>query len=984
MASPPEKGEKMSSNAQGKTTRKFGLRLWLALGIAYGLYLLVAGLLLPYLAQTKLPAMLSQKLQRQVTLEKVRLNPWTLKIQAWGIRLDERAEIQSQTHHPFVSVNALTVDFDLLNTILSRRLSLDRLELDTPFISIFHDETGFNFTDFIAPPDPSETEKTPQTEATPPRLKISAIAVKDAHFVFTEKIGDEYYRYPDNNKLNFTAEKFLLSHNENPMNLKFQGSGGGSLELDISLGLWPLMISGHVDIRKTDLKTLALFFDHAIPAQLDKGFLDFSTDFFLRTQDAGPAWGISNGEFRLYEVEFSQSDESLMTLGSISLDKLLLDSAQRRAEAGTLVLNTCRFTGRLDPKGQLDLISHFTPQGIAEKTDGEGVESTPWAWSMAGVDLQNGILAFTEGMVTDDTLWLLEEVNIQAGAMDHTQKAPIPVTLSTQINKSGRLTAQGEIQPASGQTRLELSLKKLDLSWLKPYITDHLRLERIKGFGKLSGNIDILPDQSENHFTGNVSIENFALHPKGSASPFLSWKKLDLVDLDFSQKKRGIHMETIALDGLTGRVELLPKGGSNLSGLVVPAKDTTPAPEPAAPFDIGVKSVKFKDSALFFSDQTVSPAFHGSLEMLNGEIQGLSSKKDMRATVDIQGKADRYAPVSLTGTLNPFLESPVLDLELGLNQVEMTAFSSYAATYAGYGIDRGLMEASLDYTVENNYLNAKNQVVIRQLELGGYPNSPKATALPVKLAIALIEDTRGVIDLDVPVYGDLNKPDVSVGGLVLKAFVNVFIKALASPFALVGGLIGGSDTQDHIDFSPGKSTLSDPGHDQLKTLVAGLKERPKLRLVLQGSAAPATDAPALSQQRVHRKLSLLMGGKEPEETDPAQWAEDKKTMKALETLYTDATGNSLESVHEKLSRPDHAGVAPDEKTLPAKTANHLYQSLVEREKVSQERLDRLSYDRSRAVKSFLVEQGGIDPARIYLKRGGNASTMQVKMSLSVE
>ncbi|MCG8564507.1 MAG: DUF748 domain-containing protein [Desulfobacterales bacterium] len=945
------------------------------LGLGYGLYLLGAGWLLPHFLKPKLENDLSHRFQRTVTLEKLSLNPWTLELALEGFVIQELPEVADQTQRPFFRLGGVRVDLDLIHSILSRGVSLDHLEVDSPFVSIFRDESGFNFRSLVAAL--TDGDSTSKEDAPPPglpRISIDRFSLVGGSFCFKEKRGDKYCEYPANNELDFTATDFVLGRGENPMGIQFRGPGGGLLTLDAQVGIHPLDITGSLDIRKTDLKRLAQFAEHLVPARLDKGFLDFKTHFRIQRDGGGLAWNLSQGELNLTDLDLVRGDHSFAGLARLRLPELEVDGRSRRVQAGMLEFQGCRLLATVDSKGNLNLASHFSGP---EKEGASAAPPTdsPWKWHLKGIDFKEGMVEFVDGMATDGTPWKFNAVSLEIGSLVHTLDQPIPFAFKTEINGRGNLEFKGEHH--GSQTQGQLVLDAFDLAWLTPYVANHLRVDRTTGICRVQGRVGIDSKPFDARFSGDMSIQEFSLATPRVKTALVGWKNLGIKGLELGSRNGTLLVDAIDLEAPQGRVVKGKDGRTNLSGLLTPKADKTdPAPkktvpsssESKPPFQVGVARINIKDGAFFFVDRTVSPEFRTSIEAFGGSIKGMD-QPDQAARVNFSGKVDRYAPVSVVGQIKPFAPVAEVDLKLNVKQVEMTSFSPYAATYAGYPIDRGQVEADLDYQILDNQLKGDNRVVVHQLDLGPSSNSPKATALPVKLAIALIQDTRGIIDLDVPVAGDLNDPDVSVGGLVVKAFVNVMVKAIASPFALVGGLVGKSEAPDHIAFEPGDIKLSPQAATQLKGLVQGLKDRPQLKLSLQGQTSGEADVRAMARARVTAALAPILGDAFLEPLKGEQFATVPEIQTALETLYQRETGHPAQGVREKLAFPDANGLVPPEEKIREEAARLMFTELLAHFKPAPDALWNLSHDRSRVVKTFLVETGGINASRIYLKQG---------------
>jgi hypothetical protein len=186
-------------------------------------------------------------------------------------------------------------------------------------------------------------------------------------------------------------------------------------------------------------------------------------------------------------------------------------------------------------------------------------------------------------------------------------------------------------------------------------------------------------------------------------------------------------------------------------------------------------------------------------------------------------------------------------------------------------------------------LQARNQIILNQLTFGDKIDSPDATKLPVLLAVALLKDRNGVIDLDLPISGSINDPQFSIGGLIVKVIVNLLVKAITAPFALLTG--GGGPDLSQVAFLPGTATLAPGAEAALDKVAKALQDRPGLRMTVTGTADLAAEHEGLQaawvQQRVlaeQRRLALREGAA-PDALLPALDAATRETL--LKQVYAD-------------------------------------------------------------------------------------------------
>jgi hypothetical protein len=166
----------------------------------------------------------------------------------------------------------------------------------------------------------------------------------------------------------------------------------------------------------------------------------------------------------------------------------------------------------------------------------------------------------------------------------------------------------------------------------------------------------------------------------------------------------------------------------------------------------------------------------------------------------------------------------------------------------------GKLSIDVAYLVENRKLNAKQKFVIDQLELGERVESADAVHLPLKLAVALLKDRNGVIDIDLPMSGSLDDPQFRMGPLIWKAFVGLITKAATAPFALLGSLFGGGEEMNLIEFDAGTSSLDAAANERLASISKALTERPALQLEVPTTYSPDLDSAAIAQRKLEGLL----------------------------------------------------------------------------------------------------------------------------------
>jgi hypothetical protein len=288
-----------------------------------------------------------------------------------------------------------------------------------------------------------------------------------------------------------------------------------------------------------------------------------------------------------------------------------------------------------------------------------------------------------------------------------------------------------------------------------------------------------------------------------------------------------------------------------------PVLAAPPAPGNRWPVDLSVERTELVNGRVDFIDRFIRPNYAADLTELNGSLGRFESGSTSMAPVELRGRAARTALLEIRGAVNPTASPLMLDLSARATDLELAPLSPYGGKYVGYAIERGKLTVDLSYRVEaDGRLEGRNQIILNQLTFGERIDSPQATSLPVRLALALLADRHGVIDVNLPISGSINDPQFSVMGLVFRMIGNLLVKVVTAPFAWLAG----GDTRDlsQIGFEPGAARLLPEAQQTLDPLFKALSDRPRLRMTITGVADPQREAPALRAAGLTEKLLAQM------------------------------------------------------------------------------------------------------------------------------
>ena len=559
-------------------------------------------------------------------------------------------------------------------------------------------------------------------------------------------------------------------------------------------------------------------------------------------------------------------------------------------------------------------------------------------------------------------------------------KSPMTFDAGLKVREGGQLNAEGTIDPVKPSVQSEIKLTDFVLTPFQPYLDQAVVLELKSGTFSTQGTFKYGLEETgaQSEFSGGFKLENFRLlEPRGTET-FLGWKSLQTDQLKLQLEPNKLEIGELKLAQLVGKFIIYEDSTINITKVIKTDPDSKPhAPESAErqdssseSFPVVVRRLTMSDGRMEFADLSLTPQFGTRIHELKGVVAGISTQKNSRAQVKLDGRVDEYGTAKIDGELNTSDPKAFTNISMVFRNVEMTTLTPYSGRFAGRKIDSGKLSVDLNYDIQNSLLQGQNQIIVERLVLGERVKSPDAVNLPLDLAIALLEDSRGVIDIGLPVKGDLDSPEFSYGALIWKALTNLISKIVTSPFRALGALLpgGGDETMNIIVFEPGKSAIPPPEKEKLANLANALQKRPKLKLTVQGRFNPETDLIELRSKSLRRTLAIRQGQelKMDEDPGPVDYG-NSEIIKLLKSMFKDNFGSDeLKVIREEVK----ASEEKEDKSKtedPGQLAKILFSKLIDNEPVGNPELVKLADARSKAILEELTTKGGLSMERIEIK-----------------
>ncbi|WP_277591900.1 DUF748 domain-containing protein [Pseudomonas chlororaphis] len=938
-----------------------------ALLTALALYSLLGFLILPGIALRVANQQLANYATVPAKIQRIELNPFSLELTLWGLNIGEPGKEQVAFERLYANLQ--------LDSLWTRALHLADIELDKPKSEILFAKDGkLNLLGLFNLPASEPTPDDPEAKPFPLRIERIKLAGGYVHFQDTRPSEPIEFLY---DKLDFELKNLSTLPDDNAdMTLVAAGPEGGQIDWSGNFSLVPIASEGTLKVTDGKMKVWWPYVRDALPLVLEDGVLNLNTRYKLNLAKETELL-LSDASVSVAPFAIKTPDgRPLARLERLDVSETTVDLAKQQVVVGKIRSQKLETWAALEADGQLDWQKLFASQPAkpAAKPAPAAADtppapapapSKPWQVLLKDVQLRNYQVHLADRQAKPAVALEVGPLNVDVQNFDSLNQSPFNLKLDTGVGKQGKILANGVVNLQPVTAKLAVQTKDIDLRVAQSYISPFIRLELRSGMLGSDLAVDLKNiDPLTFSVTGRAQVDQLHTLDTLKTRDFVKWQQLVLEGLNY-QHGDSLTINKVNLMQPYARFMINDDRTTNIDDLLIPQPaDSAPkgAAKPAAkekPLGIHIGQIAINDGSANFADFSLTPNFATAVQQLNGQIGTIDSRQAKPANVDIKGKVDRYAPVTIKGSVNPFDPMAALDIATSFKRVELTNLTPYSGKFAGYRIRKGRLNLDLHYVITNGQLKAENKVVVEQLELGEKVDSPDAVSLPLKLAVALLKDVDGKISIELPVTGDLNNPQFSVMPIVWQTLRNLIVKAAAAPFKLIGGLVAGGGSEDlgSVSFAPGSSDLSPESEAALVKLSNALKERPALRLEIEGTAAQSSDGPLIAEQRLEReyqynyyKMLQRRGDKVPAQASLLEVPEKEKAP-LLEGIYRTRLKTQPPAEWKDLGK--------EERTAKMR------EGVIKFWSGSDVLLRQLGQERASSIKDFLVDKGQLTDDRVY-------------------
>ncbi|RZF31489.1 DUF748 domain-containing protein [Paraburkholderia sp. UYCP14C] len=793
---------------------------------------------------------------------------------------------------------------------------------------------------------------------------------------------------------------------------------GGSLAADGTVGLAAKTASAKLDLKSLKLPPLQPYLDTATSAQVLDGALSATTNIDANWSKSPMALTVADTKLDMQAVKLAargdktpvislaqgnvvvkQVDVAARTADVTSVDATGLAVDAQRLKDGSINLNALA--------GAHQQATERTAIHAAKKAQAEG---PAWRYKIGELTLKDATANFTDNTTPQPVKLSFTPVQLKVQQISDDLSRALPVDLQATLNKKGTLAVKGDVTATPLKLDIKIDANRLDAAAFEPYFSSKLNASLASALLNANGNLAVSQAKSlKANYHGDMALVDVRMLDKATSDPFAGWGSLALSNLkaDYDEHGTVVDAGRVTFSKFYGRVLLDAQGKLNLKDVVAheggtsqsltrdksgshpipltpeavseavaasapvaapdkasaaapgkaaatPAAPATAATPPQSPVKLHFGQLVLQQGRVTYTDNFIKPNYTANLVDIQGTIGAFGTESTTSAPVDVAARLAANGPLTIRGTVNPLIAKPALDLTATAHDIELTNLTPYSAKYAGYPITKGKLNVDLHYQLANDQLNANNHLFIDQLTFGDHIDNDTATKLPVRFAISLLKNSRGEIDVNLPVSGSLSNPEFSIGGLIWHAVLNLLEKAVTAPFTLIAHAFGGNgEDLGYVEFAAGSATLTDADKEKLDTIVKALTDKPSIRIDLIGRVDPKVDEPALRTLYVDRmvkrqKIKDMVGN--GESVDPSTVTVDPQD-------YDKYLTKAYKSSDFKKPR-NFIGMT---KTLPD---DDMKGALAANAPIDDASLRQLAQQRAQSVQQYL--EGKIDSSRVFI------------------
>jgi hypothetical protein len=858
---------------------------------------------------------MQQEFDAELRVEKIEINPFVLSLRINGLELD------NPDGEPTVRIQEIFTNFQL-SSLFRLALTFDEIRLSSPELFITRDKSGNIDFAYLIPSTDGQVEENAATadeESGLLQALVFDFTIEDWFITWSDQLPVEALKTRIgpinigikelNTLLNRAGKQTVVIVTENTGTLSWTGD----------LQLNPLRSSGHASLEESRFPLASAYFRHQTGLEIVDGSGDLELDYEVTTTDAGQIRA-SVGNFNLTFTDivinsfadgtgfdFSGKNQQILKLPRVQITDGQFNWPEQTISLGSISVDKPQVDLSRDEKGVFNLEPRPTEAGdqvataaASETTasnSGQSNSEDQWQLSVGKLAINDLALDLLDQSVSPEAKLGVTHFNLSISDISNLPGKRFPTNLNLQALSGGKLSLKGEISVLpEPRFDFDVILDAVQLAGVHPYIKQQANLNMDSGAINLSGHIGGSVEEPL-LFNGDLEIVDLIIAESIKQERLASWKSFRAEKIALSLAKRQLDISRLYFDQLYGDILINKDSSLNIEKVKKTDAGTTASKPSKVKAEAGkgdsesnlkvrIGDIVLTNASADFQDLSLPLPFAVKINALNGKMTTISTESKEPSAVSFEGKVDEFGFARISGTVTPLDPADNTDLLVSFENISVPKFTPYSIPFAGREVASGKLDLKLGYEVKGGQLAGENSIVLRDFELGKEVPHPDAMNLPLGLAVALLKDVNGKIDIDLPVRGNINDPDFNYGGVILGALGDLLVKIVLSPFTALGSLLGIEASElESVKFLDGRSDLTPPEMEKTGKLAEALSLRPELQLTIAGVSDAEADGLALRTAELERILELRITEVAAASDSSIQYADLRRT--ALEQLFSE-------------------------------------------------------------------------------------------------
>jgi uncharacterized protein DUF748 len=1013
-------------------------------------YTVFGFLVLPLIVRAVATKRLARELNREVAIESVRINPYSMSCGIRGLMIKDR------DGEPFISWDNVYVNLQLAS-LFGKAWVFKEFSTTNTYVRVQMDkDRTFNFSDLLE--KFAAAGEKPSKPSKPLALRIERLSIRGARASLTDMTPRRPFSRMAG-PLEITLNDFYTDpSSKNPYSFTGSTDSGEVFSWSGYFFLNPIRAAGELSVANVSLNKYAALYEDFVRFDIQDGVASLRGAYQFEQTPGTNIVLVTNVSAALRSLRLADkgSSNTLVEVPGLSVAQLSGDLLNRRVEVGSLAVTGAVLNLQRAKDASINVVEMAQPAVTATNAPG-GIlvllravtnvfstllSSTNVALaSLNNLSVENCAVSLQDEFQSRPVRLNLDEINVVAKNLSNVPGSNLTANVSLRWNTNGAIKTDVTASLVPLAADVALHVAQLEFHPLDPYLEPYVNLFILGSKLGLDGRIQMRATAGELPvvtFDGASTLADFSTVDGVMAEELIKWRLLEINGIKANLNPPEVSVTKVGVNDAFARIALETNRTINLLAALRPANSNLPPATPTASVQkttsaqskkalaqvkeimsrtnamgltnvpkFNIATIVISNAHLQLADRSLLPHVRASVQQINGTITDISSEELRRAQISISAKVDNTGPVEISGQFNPLHREAASDFKVVFRDVDLNPTDPYMGKFLGYRLRKGKLSMEVNYSLSADHLKGRNLIHLDQFTLGDKVQSPDATKLPVKLGLALLKDRSGKIELDVPVEGNLDDPEFRFGRVIWRAVGNVFTKIVTSPFAALGALFGGRNSEEarYQDFDPGASEIQPAGREKLDALANALYERPGLEVEIEGQVDAVVDTQALRRQKLERQLRA------------AKWAtlrkSDQSSIAAEHVLVTpEEHSRYLTELHKKNVGEN---VTPADAGRPAirtavlrgsakaqlKGAAFLIQQptpeeqqqalavmerqLLEAMVVEESDLQALASSRAQQVQFYLIQSGKVNSDRVYLMRSdeGRATTNAARAVLNL-